>query len=347
MKFIPLLGVSALISLNLNVVSWNDCLGISLEEIARFGVDSPSVSVNWSPNGEFLAVSGQGRVTLVDENSEVVTQLPLESNDPPAMSTVWGHNSEQAATLIGDGRVIFWNILNGEIQGEWRSHYQTSVTIDWSLDGSRIAVGSWNGKIAIYDVVNSMTEERQINQEDFFTVNSLSWHPVDQLLAFPGFLDSRNDVLIWDVDADRLVERLYDNNAYIVNWSPDGSSLAVGSTIAENSHQLGSVYLWQSEGGRTLHLIPNDHENIIILSLQWHPDGRWLAVLGSDGQVLIWDVAKDEVVTRTELGWRLPPSDLPSNDALAWHPNGNQIAGVDTNGNVKIWQFEVVSAESC
>lgn len=115
-------------------------------------------------------------------------------------------------------------------------------------------------------------------------------------------------------------------------WSPDGETIAVGS----------STGIWFLDNGfNDLGFVKTAPEEIIgsSLSLAWHTSGELLAVgypgTNPSGPIHIIDVGELEIVRLLEYPDIYSP--------VRWHPSRNLIASGDWRGNTDIW--DAVSGE--
>ncbi len=114
-----------------------------------------------------------------------------------------------------------------------------------------------------------------------------------------------------------------------VAFSPDGRSLA-SAAYSPAFQQDPSIKLWDTTTGRELRTLTG-HEGW-ILGLSFSPDGVLLASSGSDGAVMLWDVASGEVVrTMNWLDWTWA-------DSVAFSPDGRLIASGMANGTTRLWE---------
>lgn len=73
--------------------------------------------------------------------------------------------------------------------------------------------------------------------------------------------------------------------------------------------------------------------NVALVS--WSPNGQYLATVGTDGQVIVW-----EAKSRQDISCRKVSSQVCG---LAWKPHGNAIVMVDVEGRLEVWDEPISS----
>jgi WD40 repeat protein len=87
--------------------------------------------------------------------------------------------------------------------------------------------------------------------------------------------------------------RQTDGEVWCIAFSPDGTSLAVGSQSGEH----GALKLWDVETGSLLATFEDDDMDVVS-GLDFSPDGKFLASGSADERVRVWDVATRQLVAR-------------------------------------------------
>ena len=107
-----------------------------------------------------------------------------------------------------------------------------------------------------------------------------------------------------------------------VNWSPDGSSLAMSSAAGEVNVLIENELITLQEFTDTF-----------IDGLAFSTDGKFLAVGGQDGKVKIWNTSNYQLITTLEnaTAWV---------DKLAWSPRKNLLA-FSLGRYVQVWDADI------
>jgi Tol biopolymer transport system component len=126
----------------------------------------------------------------------------------------------------------------------------------------------------------------------------------------------RDSLSIWTIGTDGaglrpLVRGL--NAAFTVEWSPDGSTIALGAYTGVRSGQ--HIYVIPADGGRMRRIVDEG----ILEGPAWSPDGAWLAYSTYDGK--IWRVHPDG--SSRQLIASIPGREVRD---LLWSPDGRHLA---------------------
>jgi N-terminal domain of NWD NACHT-NTPase/NACHT domain/WD domain, G-beta repeat len=192
---------------------------------------------------------------------------------------------------------IDWVRISSGVEQNWSPALQTleghssSVnSVVFSHDGSKLASGSDDHTIRVWDVATGQVEHTLEGHSD--SVNSVVFSHDGSKLA-SGLLDYT--VRVWDV-ATGQVEHVLEGHSSWVNsivFSPDGSKLASGSFDC-------TVRVWDIATGQVEHVLKGHSSS--VESVLFSPDGSKLALEShahndntDDRTVRVWDVVTGEV----------------------------------------------------
>lgn len=283
--------------------------------------------VAWSPNKTHLAVaSSTNGTTIYGERSgggelelrvlstfngrhqsldwkERVVDLPGGGGQVPVQTiaaSTSGLQIEmwQEAIDFGDGGPELHQL--GCDMADIAGHSHTVRSVAFSANGDRVASGAYTGTVCIW--------ERNLKTKEFENVG----------------------LLLADTGNGREAKRAID-------WSPDGSLLAVGS-----DSNLTVVIDTSGRDAKVLHILGN--HSSMVRAVCWSPDSRYLATgaLSPDPSIMVWDVRGDspthgalQLIGHTShvraMSWR-----LVSAGTL-------QLASASSDETVRIWTLRIVA----
>lgn len=148
-------------------------------------------------------------------------------------------------------------------------------------------------------------------------VMSLSWAPDNRRIA-SGSPDGT--LRIWDAESGDMLRILHlGHSVWFVNWSPDGSKIAMNNGTILDAETL-----------EELMRLPGDAASSRASS--WSPDGRRIATAFGK-EIKIWDVATGQEVMTLATTGRV--------GRVSWSPDGRKIAsGSAGEGRARIWNAE-------
>ena len=191
----------------------------------------------------------------------------------------------------------------------------------WSPDGKRIAIGSWDTTVQIWDTRTEKGETIFTHETNPGSVNAVDW-------SFDGkYLLSASDegkIVVQETETWKLFCIYSHHNPWVVfdaKWSPDHYHIA--------SCNGPTVQVWDATTEASL--VTYSGHTDTVLALAWAQDGKRIASAGFDKTVQVWDVViGNHIYTHQEYKKLI--------GALAWSPDGNFIASAGDNGTVQIWQ---------
>ncbi|MBI2900872.1 MAG: WD40 repeat domain-containing protein [Planctomycetes bacterium] len=174
-------------------------------------------------------------------------------------------------------------------------------------DGRRLASGSWDRSIRIWDV-KSGTCLRSWTLKDH--VSDLEFHPQGKWLASADH-DS-NTATLWDPASGKRVLTIagHEANVNAVAVSSDGRLLATGSGN-------GTIAMWDVGGERAALSKSLSNGGGAVFDVAWGPGANMLASVGFDGTVTMW---KDGSVS-----WQIS-RDSRDATTLAFRADGKLLA---------------------
>ena len=197
------------------------------------------------------------------------------------------------------------------------------VSVDFSRDGRRLAIGLSSAQVAVYDVADPTQPQFQSTIDGGYAA---AFNPiVTDTLAVAA-----ESIVLYDVSVPQSPQKLdlplSGNNevAYRLAFSPDGRRLA--------SSRLGDVLLWdvtpQPRWPIQLSTTPSEYPSALAFS----PDYHWLAT-GQRATVKLWNMSD---VRKPIISTVLDITALGQVRDLAYSTDGQLLATTHENGTV-VW----------
>ena len=238
----------------------------------------------------------------------------------------------------------------------YEGHTAAVTGAAWSSDGKRIATGSFDNSVHIWDAGTGQLI-RQINLPKGITGNiydmvlAVQWSPDDRyLLTLCGdrfFLGSQDyDLFLWDVETGKQAAELEVQNTTRPSTGELGTAGSIhfttgaGAAFASDGQlaTLGgdnTALVWQPMlAGQPLVL---KGHTAGVNALTWSPDFTHLATASEDGTVRVW-----EAVNGQEL-FQLTGHNGAVNQ-VDWSPDGSLLATAGDDGTLRLW--DAFSGES-
>lgn len=150
---------------------------------------------------------------------------------------------------------------------------------------------------------------------------SISWSPDGRFLANWAL-----GLQVWDTESQQSIVLDDQNVIKTVAWSPDSTLLAYRGT---NIDSYRTIEIWDVLQDTMVTRL-DEYEDMLITSLDWHPNGQFLA--GSDwyGEIVIWDVATGQIIANIE-------AYEDHANVVMWHPSGEFLASMSEEGMLILW----------
>lgn len=245
----------------------------------------------------------------------------------------------------------------------YRGHQDKIVAVAWSPDGQRIASGSWDRTVQVWDALDG--EHPLIYRGHSGPVTAVAWSPNGHSLASGGFTTGsvqEGTVQLWEPASGKTLQTFQQPGALgpRMAWSPDGhylitagppvflrdiitgflrstspaqsmvSSIAWspnGNFVASAGVGADRLQIWNALAGSHLFTLPSD--NAWAPSIALSPDSRYVVITDKE-TVQVWEIAAGTL----RFIYHGHSADV---QALAWSPDGSRIASAGFDGTVQVW----------
>ncbi|MFN8418199.1 MAG: hypothetical protein U0528_02965 [Anaerolineae bacterium] len=243
-------------------------------------------SLKFDPSGSKLAVADATSFVKIwnVSNGQLLLSAEgaLEHRDivwSPDGTKLGGVGS--AGGSLNRNNTFVWNASNGQVV---TSTDFGSDSLDWSPDGTMIALATYSGvQIRAADTLHLI---REIATDLPF--NYVSWSPDSTKLAMAVFTQTHKIVVV-DAFTGELLYELSGHTDLInsVLWDPDGINLASGSSD-------GTIRIWSANSGQLINIVQTSTR---VLSLALSPDGTQIAFGEPDGILRVIDLNSSAIPT--------------------------------------------------
>ena len=271
------------------------------------------------------------------------------------------HPSENTFATAGqDGRVIIWNVAEGQAQQTIEVGAGWVENVAWSPDGHWLTV-SCSRQVRTYGVNG---EEAWCSEDHPSTVSAIAWSGTGELATacygrvafFDASTGELRQTLEWkgslvsmvlSPDGDVVACGSQDNSVHFWRRSSEQDSMMSGyrgkpSALAFDDAGIllatgggEAVTVWSFHGGGpegtrpgvlALHVQP-------VTTLAFARRTLRLASGGRDGAVVIWSLRRNG--EGGPIGTAILPGVVSD---LYWRPDGRALAGLDAQGGVTVWR---------
>ena len=258
-------------------------------------------SVAYSPDGEFLASTGQDRVVRIWEHRSGQMRSALFAGHRDWVWCVgWHPDGNQLASGGDDGAVRLWQVRGEERLFRLEGHAAGVRSLSWSPDGRMLASGGRDGRVVLWEVEGL----QQLQAWDFpGPVAHVSFDPHGKGVGISGLCYAQLRKLDGSV-----FQELSTEGRTVMQVSADGR-LYIGDEDG--------LHVFDARRGTKVAELDGHEGSVRVLAL--HPNNRVLVSAGPDKTVRIWDTSSLREASRFEPGQNCTGLDI--------HPDGHLAMG--------------------
>lgn len=290
------------------------------------------VALDWSPNGEVIAVSTAGSdITLREANSlKIVNHL---DRGIPGHTTSLHYvtdnilvNAAGVPGLTGDAGI--WSIRQGEQYVDIRGHRDVMHDAELSPDDTVLATCSYDHKIILWDATSgNETSGKPIRVLEGHTgpVYDIAFSPDGKNLVSASADDTCK---VWLVATGERLDTLFQplKEVYSVAFNPAGDQIAA---VGADSRIRVWKFLSRDTAIINPQIIARFAHEAPVTQLRYSKDGRYVITCAEDRTVKLWDAK-----TMSEIKEYGQQSDVVQ--SLAFAPDGAKFAVGRVDGSIEI-----------
>lgn len=124
--------------------------------VTQFEQQGWKTGLDWSPEGDQLAVANRRNIAIWDISSANRPKLIDECEGPSAMvlDLSWSSTQDRIGAVVEDGKVCIWNAKTWAYSAHFGAHERPPYAIQWSPDGKRLVSTARHGRIVFQDMEN-------------------------------------------------------------------------------------------------------------------------------------------------------------------------------------------------
>jgi WD40 repeat protein len=315
----------------------------------------PVTALAFSPDSRLLGTASQDKTLKIWDAATGSQLQTCRGHSSKVTSLAFGPDGKYLASGSEDQTVKVWRVSDGTELASYSGHASKVTAVAFSPDGKHIISGGEDFALKIWDAASGPGVQT-------FTMplppTAVAFSPDGRNLAATGgqilFGDSIADdvtALVWEAGTGEVVRRLHHPGLmHDLAFSPDGRRLATESwdplRDSKKAVITGTVQIWDLTTVKEPVTLPTKIRPQSCV--RFSPDGKYLVVIGRDGNVKLCDATTLNEVRSLPCdrcmalafsadGTRLAASALPIRKTFG---DPFRSVGMSTIGEVTIWDVQ-------
>ncbi|OAQ35071.1 HET-E protein, partial [Linnemannia elongata AG-77] len=321
-------------------------------------------SFAYSPNGNTIASTGWDETIRIFDTLTGLLVLESGSRDDFIMCLTYSLDGQRIATGSLAGRLQVWEVAATtlELRLKCIEHTHGITSIAFSPDDRWIASSSFDRTVKLWDSRSGALISSFVSHID--CVSCVRFLPTGPYIASASY---DRTLRLWEINALRTGFDSHDTAdlQFCAAYSPDGQQLITGSqknpirqfnansgevdfvfpdrlyniyclAFSPNGLQLAiggseetTVRLWDTHTGAAGHVLGHRGH---VDSVEFSPDGRWIASACAEGKVLLWEVGTGQLQAEETID----SGDYGGN-TVAYKPGCHQVTSCHGDGAIRLW----------
>lgn len=271
----------------------------------------PVVSTTGAKSAVVDVTVGADRIALLHREGEVRWWSADDKESAPAEANVTAaafHSSHGWVLGSSNGSVRLPNVA----QRHWRSHDGAVKRLTFNAAGDRlVTVHEGDSTLRLWDPETGELKVVVPEASLGGMVEAVAFHPCDPIMAVAG-VDWKDGRIVDPKISLEMWER----------YTPPKGAIVAQPRMAFQPE--GAIVVWDSRDWTIRQILEGG-----ALRLAFHPSGKCLAAVSSDGVVLVWDHVTGELLQEFSVG---------ANAAdVAFDPTGRFLAAGADDGLLRLW----------
>ncbi|KAF3198375.1 SEA (Seh1-associated) complex subunit [Orbilia oligospora] len=271
---------------------------------ARYDLQVPIQSLSASPDQDLVVVAGREvlKVLRVTFHGDITERLDLRAGNAPGKT-----------------------VANSDVK--WGCNFSKDV----------IATANTNGNICVYDLGRGGKLDRVMHEHQR-SVHKIAFNPGNGKILISGSQDGM--MKIWDLRQKKSTMTLWGKSDAV----RDVQFNALNAVHFAAAFDNGTIQKWEWRMGGTAHsyLKKISAHNGPVFSIDWHPDGKYVASGGRDKTVKVWDFGEGDTQNKRPVH---TISTMAAIGRATWRPRGVSTREIATcamthDNRITVWDIK-------